>query len=165
MATVFSIVAALLASLIRLLRPGGFRSLVAENIALRRQLLAVTRWRRRAPKLGPIGRLVLALSSLLIEGSRIHKIAVAVRPSTILRWHRLLVRRKYRSLFTPKSTTKPGPKGPSPEVRAAIVELKRRNPRFGCRRISQIVNRTFVTDIDKDVVRRVLKHYYRPDPR
>ena len=77
---------------------------------------------------------------------------------------RALVKRKYRLLFTPKRRGKPGPKGPSPELIAAIVEMKRRNPRFGCRRIAQQVSFTFHVDIDKDVFRRVLAKHYRPDP-
>jgi transposase InsO family protein len=81
-------------------------------------------------------------------------------------FHRALVKRKYRLLFTPKRRReKPGPKGPSRELIAAIVEMKRRNPRFGCRRIAQQISFTFGVDIDKDVVRRVLAQHYRPDPR
>jgi len=34
--------------------------------------------------------------------------------------------------------------------------MKRRNPRFGCPRIAQQINRAFDTAIDKDVVRRIL---------
>ena len=44
------------------------------------------------------------------------------------------------------------------------MELKRRNPRFGCPRIALIIGRTFGIQIDKDVVRRVLAKHYRPDP-
>jgi transposase InsO family protein len=43
------------------------------------------------------------------------------------------------------------------------VELKRRNPRFGCPRIAQQVAKTFGIKIDKDVVRRILAAHYRPD--
>ena len=74
------------------------------------------------------------------------------------------MKRKYRLLFTPKRRGKPGPKGPSPELIAVIVEMKRRNPRFGCRRIAQQISFTFGVDIDKDVVRRVLAKHYRPEP-
>jgi len=41
--------------------------------------------------------------------------------------------------------------------------MKRRNPRFGCVRIAQQLAHAFGVDIDKDVVRRVLAKYYRPD--
>jgi transposase InsO family protein len=40
--------------------------------------------------------------------------------------------------------------------------MKQRNPRFGCSRIAQQINKTFGTDIDKDVVRRVLENFYHP---
>ena len=40
---------------------------------------------------------------------------------------------------------------------------KRRNPKFGYQRIAQQIAHTFGLDIDKDVVRRVLAKYYRPD--
>ena len=111
-------------------------------------------------------RLLFELATILIGTRRISRIAIVVKPATILQFHRALVRRKYRALFTPKRRAKPGPKGPSVELRAAIVELKTKNPRFGCRRIVMIVSRTFGVDIDKDVdvVRRVLAQDYRPTP-
>jgi len=42
--------------------------------------------------------------------------------------------------------------------------MKRRNPRFGCRRIAQQISLTLDVDIDKDVVRRGLAKHYRPEP-
>ena len=74
------------------------------------------------------------------------------------------MKRKYGLLFTPERRGKPGPRGPSPELVAAIVEMKRRNPRFGYRRIAQQISFLFGVDIDKDVVRRVLAKHYRPEP-
>jgi len=50
------------------------------------------------------------------------------------------------------------------ELVEVIVELKRRNPRFGCPRIAPQINRAFGLSIDKDVVRRVLAKHYRPGP-
>jgi hypothetical protein len=78
-------------------------------------------------------------------------------------FHRALVQRKYRLLFTPKRRGRRGPKGPSPELIAAIVEMKRRNPRFGCRQIAQQISFAFGVEIDKDIVRRVLIKHYRPE--
>jgi len=75
----------------------------------------------------------------------------------------MLRKRKYRLLFTPKVRGKPGPKGPSPELVAAVVAMKRRNPRWGCRHIAQQISYLFGVDIDKDVVRRILAKHYRPD--
>jgi len=73
------------------------------------------------------------------------------------------VRRKYRLLFSPRTRSKPGPKGPSEQLIHAIVELKRRNPNFGCPRIALIISKTFGVEIDKNVVRRVLATYYHPE--
>jgi hypothetical protein len=65
--------------------------------------------------------------------------AIILKPATIRRFHRELVKRKYRLLFTPKSRGKPGPKGPSPELISAILEMKRRNPNFGYQRIAELI--------------------------
>jgi len=51
---------------------------------------------------------------------------------------------------------KRGPKGPDEALIRAIVELKSRNPRFGCPRIVRIVSQTFGIAIDKNVVHRLL---------
>jgi putative transposase len=56
----------------------------------------------------------------------------------------------------------PGPKGPSAELIAVIVEMKRRNPKFGYVRIAQQITHAFGIAIDKDIVRRVLAKHYRP---
>ena len=147
-----------------MLRPGGARAIVAENLLLKQQLLVIARTRQRAPNLQPIERFIFGLLSLLLPRRRIPRAAIVVRPSTFLHLHAVLVRRKYRDLFAPRSRGKPGPKGPSTEVIAAIVETKRRNPTFGCPHIALIINRLFGIEIDKDVVRRVLAHHLRPGP-
>ena len=75
------------------------------------------------------------------------------------------MRRKYRRLFSSSARPKkPGPKGPSEALIRAIVELKSRNPRFGCPRIARIISQTFGVDIDKNVVHGVLANHYRPAP-
>src|SRR5688572_31481808 len=96
--------------------------------------------------------------------SRLLRSAIVLKPATIMAFHRALVKRKYRLLFTPRQHRKPGPKGPARELITAIVEMKHRNPRFGCRRIAQQLAFMFGVEIDKDVVRRVLARRYRPEP-
>ncbi len=54
--------------------------------------------------------------------------------------------------------------GPSSELIAAVVEMKRRNPRMGCRKIAEQISGAFGLEINKDVVRRILIQYYRPAP-
>jgi hypothetical protein len=89
---------------------------------------------------------------------------VIIRPSTFLKFHNILKQRKCRLLYSSGKKEKPGPKGPSVELIQAIVELKQRNPRIGYLRIAQQINKAFETDIDKDLVRRVLAAHYRPGP-
>jgi hypothetical protein len=136
---------------------------MAENLLLRQQLIVLRRGRQRAPNLTRTDRLLCGFWSLFLGSGRIRKVAVALRPSTLLAFHQALVRRKYRRLFSsapyPK---KPGPKGPSEALIRVIVELKARNPRFGCPRIARIISQTFGIDLDKNVVHRVLAEHYRP---
>jgi len=73
-------------------------------------------------------------------------------------------KRKYRMLFSPNRRRTPGPKGPSAELIHAVVEIKQRNPNWGCPRIAQQIALAFDIPIDKDVVRRILAHHYRPGP-
>jgi transposase InsO family protein len=51
---------------------------------------------------------------------------------------------------------------PSKELIAAVLEIKRLNPRFGCPRIAQQISHAFGLEIDKDVVRRILARHPRP---
>jgi hypothetical protein len=126
----------LLVTFAKLLRPGGVRAIVAESLALKHQLLISNRSRRRAPNLTTVDRCVLGLTTLFMSPCRIPKLGALVKPATLFKFHKALVDRKYRRLFSSRCRRrKPGPKGPSAELIAAIVELKRRNPRFGCVRI------------------------------
>jgi hypothetical protein len=77
---------------------------------------------------------------------------------------RALVKRKYRLLYSPRQRDRFGPKGPSRELIAAVVEMKRRNPRLGCRKIAEQICNAFAVEINKDVVRRILIQHYRPLP-
>ena len=158
------LLAHLLTTLAKLLGPGGARAIVADSLLMKQQLLIINRSRQRAPNLTPIDRILLGFWSLFLNPHHIQRAAVILRPSTLLKFHDMLKKRKYRLLYTARKTGKPGPKGPSQELIDAIVELKRRNTRFGCPRIAQEINKAFGVDIDKDVVRRVLEKHYRPGP-
>jgi hypothetical protein len=130
----------LLTTVAGLLRPGGARSLVAESLLLKQQLLILNRGRERAPNLKLADRLIAALCCGWIRSTRLRRVAIVLKPATLLAFHRAFVKRKYRLLFSPKRRGIPGPKGPSAEVVAAILAMKRRNPRFGCRRIAQQIS-------------------------
>ena len=118
-------------TLARLLGPGGVRSLVAESLLLKHQLLILNRSRKRSPNLRLADRLVAGVCTLFIRPSRLVRSAVVLKPSTLLRLHRALIQRKYRRLFGSKEPMKPGPKGPGQEVIAAVVDMKQRNPSWG----------------------------------
>ena len=115
------------------------------------------------PRFTLCDQLLCGFGSLFLSPGRIRKVALALRLSTLLAFHRALVRRKYRWLFssTPRPR-KPGSKRPVEALIQAIVELKSRNPRFICPRIARIVSQTFGLDIDKNTVYRVLSKHDRP---
>ena len=105
--------------------------------------------------------LVVTFAKLLRR--RIAKLGVIIKTATLHKFHKALVNRKYQLLFSSSTRPcKPGAKGPSPELIAAMVEMRRRNPRIGFMRIAQQISYAFGLDIDKDVVRRVLAKHYRP---
>ena len=153
----------LLVTFAKLARPGGVRAVAAESLLLKHQLLITNRSRQRAPNLTSIDRFVLGLTTLFVSPRRIARLGALVKPATLFKFHHALVDRKYRRLFSSSSRRrKPGPKGPAAELIAAIVEMKRRNPKFGCVRIAQQITHAFGIEIDKDRVRRVLAKHYHP---
>ena len=152
-----------IATVARLTGPGGLRAVVAESLLVKHQLLILNRSRQRSPNLRASDRLFAGMCSLFMRPARVIRSAIVIRPSTVLGFHQSLRSRKYRSLFSP-TRRRTGPKGPSKELVNAIVEIKRRNPTWGCPRIAQQITLAFGAEIDKDVVRRVLAARYRPDP-
>ena len=151
-----------ISTLVKLAKPGGLRAVMAETLLIKQQLIVMNRNQRRAPKLTSYDRFLFGLFSLLINPGRFSKVTVVIKTSTLLRFHTALVKKKYQLLFSPRKYTKPGPKGPSQEVIDAIVEIKKRNPRYGSPRIAQLITAAFGIDINKDVVRRVLATHYKP---
>ncbi len=141
----------LIVTIARLFGPGGARSVVAESLLVKHQLLIINRSRARAPVLRPTDRLIVGLCAILMRPTRLLRSAIVLKPSTILSFHHALVKRKYRLLFTPKNRRKPGPIGPSPELLSAIVEMKRRNPNFGYQRIADQISLVFDIEIDNAI--------------
>jgi putative transposase len=98
------------------------------EIAVLRHQLSVLRRQVKRPEFRPADRAVLAVLSRALPRS--HWSVFLVTPSTILRWHRRLVMRKW---------TQPHRRGGRPplaeHVVALILRLARENPRWGYRRI------------------------------
>ena len=151
-------------TLARLVKPGGLHSVVAESVLVRHQLLILNRSRKRSPNLRAVDRIIAGVCTLFMRHTRILRSAIGLKPSTLLRLHNLLIKRKYRMLFSHPGARRPGPKGPNQELIHAVVAMKQRNPRWGCPRIAQQISLAFGIDIDKDVVRRILSVHYRPEP-
>ena len=151
-----------MATLTRFLGPGGIRSVIAESVLAKQQLLILNRSRQRSPNLRTSDHLVAGLCALLIRPARLIRSAIVLKPSTLLNFHQVMRNRKYRLLFSSKYRGKPGPKGPNKELIEAVVQMKQRNPAWGCPRIAQQIALAFDIPIDKDVVRRILASHYRP---
>jgi hypothetical protein len=138
----------LISTVVRLAGPGGARSVIAESVLVKQQLLIVNGSRQRSPNLRVSDRIVAGLCVLLIRPSRLIRSAIVLKPSTLLSLHQALKNRKYRLLFSPKVRKKPGPKGPSREIIAALLQMKQRNPTWGCSRIAQQIALAFNIPID-----------------
>ena len=127
---IFALIAHLLSTSVRVAGPGGVRAVIAESLLLKHQLIVLNRARNRAPRLTAWDRLLFGIGAFWVAPNRLPKIAIGIRPSTLLRFHRALIQRTYRLLFTPRTRQRPALKGPSKQLSAAILEMKRRNPRF-----------------------------------
>src|SRR5215471_7269526 len=163
MSDIFALFLHVIVTVIRLMKPSGLRSVVAESTLVRDQLLILNRSRKRAPNLRVSDRMIAGLCTLLMRPARVLRSAIVLKPSTLVHFHHMLIKRKYRLLFSSKGRRRPGPKGPEKELIDAVVEMKRRNPTWGCPRIAEQITLAFGVDIDKDVVRRILGMHNRPE--
>jgi hypothetical protein len=102
----------------------------------------------------PVGPHPRRLDDARVRPTRLLRSAIVLRPSTLPGLHKAMSKQKYRMLFSPDRRRKSGPKGPSTELIHAVVEMKQRNPNWGCPRIAQQIALAFNIPIDKDVVRK-----------
>jgi putative transposase len=115
--------------------------------------------------LSTLDRLVLGLITLFLSPRRIRRCGALIEPATLLKFHKALVDRKYRLLFSSGfSRRKPGPKGPSPSLIAANRGGETPQSQVGICAHCQADSYVFGGDLDKDVVRRVLAKHYLPPP-
>jgi transposase InsO family protein len=114
----------------RLLGVGGRRAdeKDIELLVLRHQVKVLQRQVKR-PRLNRRDRVLLAAASRAMSRSR--WTSFIVRPETLLRWHRELVRKKW----TYRRTGHPGRPPVDADVRDLVVRLGRENPRWGYQRI------------------------------
>jgi putative transposase len=152
-----------LTTIARLAGPGGARALVAESLLVKHQLPILNRSRHRSPNLRPADRLVAGLCALLMPPGRLIRAAIVLQPFTLVRFASRAGPPEYRRLFSSTRKT-PGTKGPHPDVIAAVVAMKQRNPTWGCPRIAQQIAVAFGIALDKDVVRRILGRAVSTEP-
>jgi putative transposase len=98
-----------------------------EILVLRHELAILRRQRRRAP-FRPADRAILAAFARALPGSA--SAGLSVRPVTLLRWHRQLVRRRWTY---PHSRLGRPPL--DSRVQALVLRLARENPGWGYKRI------------------------------
>ena len=156
------LLAHLLTTIAKLLGPGGARAIVADSLLMKQQLLVINRSRRRAPNLSALDRFLFGFWSLFLDTRRIQRAAVILQAIDALEISRHPQEAKVSTAVFIWQKRKARPQGSITGTHQAIVELKRRNARFGCRRIAQQINKAFGVNIDKDVVRRVLEKHYHP---
>src|SRR5262244_1824630 len=99
MRDIFTVFLYAIVTIIRLGKPGGLRSVVAESVLIRHQLLILNRGRKRASNLRSSDRIIAGLCTLLMRPIRVLRSAVVLRPATLLHFHKMLVKQKYRSYF------------------------------------------------------------------
>lgn len=150
--------------LFKSVQPGGISSIIAENICLRQQLIILSRNKKRCPSLLNIDRFTFGLFSQYIPYKRLIRLAILIKPVTLIKFHKFFVSRKYKSLFTKKSYKKPGREDPSQEIIDLVLKYKALNPRFGYLRIAMQISNQFGIEISSDTVRRILNKFHKPDP-
>ena len=123
----FSVLYFLLRLVLRIAPDDDWREREAEILVLRHQLAVLKRQNPR-PRLRRRDRMMLAALAGLIGRERLE--GFIVKPATILRWHRELVRRKWT--FRHKRTGRP-PLDPALVV--LIIQMAKQNPGWGAVRI------------------------------
>jgi putative transposase len=128
-----------------------------ELMVLRHELDVLRRQVGR-PALGPVDRAFLAAAAchqpLSARSVRL------VTPRTLLRWHRALVRRKWR-----QDGRRPGRVQLSAEIQELVLRLARENPRWGHRRICGELAKLGLQASPTNIRRLLARADLRPAPR
>ena len=79
----------LIVTVVRLMKPGGLRAVVAESVLTRHQILILHRSRKRVPNLRVSDWITAGLCTLLMHPSRVLRCGMLLKPSTLLHFHAL----------------------------------------------------------------------------
>jgi putative transposase len=141
----------------KLLQPGVVKVVMAETIVMKQQLIVLNRHRKRAPSRVTSDRLLFGLLAVLISECRLQKVAVILKPATVLAFHKALVKRMYSRLSSNKTKRIPGREPQDQALFDLVVEMKSRNPSFGYGRISMQIFEAFSISISHFAVGRILR--------
>ena len=128
-----------------------------EILVLRHELTILRRQPRRA-QLRPVDRAILAAFARGLPRSALGRLFV--RPATLLRWHRQLVRRRWTYPHRP-----PGRPPFDRRVQALVLRLARENPAWGYRRIVGELRSLRIRVSATSVRTILLRHGLRPAPQ
>jgi len=126
---------------------------------MKQQLIVMTRARSRAPKLITFDRFFYGFLPFMVSNNRLQKVAFIIKPGTIQKFHKALVKRKYQHLYSNKTSKKPGRKSPDQALIELVVKIKKGNPMMGYGRIAMQVSETFGMTISRFAVGRILRKY------
>jgi transposase InsO family protein len=119
-------------AVLRLL-PVGEREKDVEILVLRHQVTVLQRQLAGArPALGPADRALLAALLVRLPRATLRRLRLIVRPDTVLKWHRDLVRGRHAARSKPK---RPGRPRTVASIRRLVLRLVHENPAWGYRRV------------------------------
>src|SRR5579863_111785 len=71
---------------------GRTRSVLAESVLIRHQLLILNRGHKRAPNLSPLDRMIAGVCTLFVRRARLLRSAILLKPSTLVHLHQILTK-------------------------------------------------------------------------
>ena len=157
MRNAFELIVHFFVTLVRLMKLGGVKTVVADTLAMKQQLIVINRGRKKSPPLTTSDRFMFGILALLIGENRTQKVAVIFKPATILAFHKALVDRKYSKLYSNISKNKPGRKPLDQKLINLVIDMNQRNPIFGYGRISMQIYEAFGIIISRFAVGRILR--------
>jgi len=87
------------------LRPDGYRAIVVENLLLKRQLIVHSRTHKRVSKLSVLDPALFGFWTAFLNPRRVTRSAILIKPSTLLKFHSALVKKKYHTKWLASART------------------------------------------------------------
>ena len=104
----------------------------------------------------------LAVKGKILGRKRLHEVGTLFTPDTILRWHRLLIAKKWD--YTDRRGKKPGRPPITEEVKKLVVRMARENPSWGYDRIQGALSNLGHSVPDQTIGNILKEHGVDPAP-